>query len=103
MLLHSGLDVLYVDMDTFLLADPIPHVLAQAAATEADALFAQHATGDCVNIGVFYLRASAQLAVWFSYYIAWYYEHPYEIDQRGLNVFLRRPSELRVSYPPKNL
>lgn len=69
-----------------------------------DALFASHADGDCVNIGVFFIRASAKTAVWFSQFVAWYHDNPFEVDQRGLHVFLGLPAkEIRVAYPPNDL
>merc|ERR1711920_568162 len=102
MLLHLGIDFIYMDMDTFLLRDPTPRLLAQAEGLEA--LFASHADADCINIGVFYIRSTPNTAVWLSQFLAWYHDHPYEVDQRGLHVFLRLPAEtLRVAYPPKDL
>jgi len=101
-LLHLGVDVFYLDMDTFLLRDPTPRVMALAEGF--DALFARHADADCINIGVFFLRARGQTAIWMSQFLAWYHDHPFEIDQRGLHVFLRLPAEqLRVAYPPSDL
>eukprot|EP00440_Ansanella_granifera_P029618 gb/GFBE01032170.1/.p1 GENE.gb/GFBE01032170.1/~~gb/GFBE01032170.1/.p1 ORF type:complete len:688 (+),score=100.97 gb/GFBE01032170.1/:1-2064(+) len=101
-LLHLGVDVIYMDMDTFLLRDPTPRILASAAGW--DALFARHADADCVNIGVFYLRANAQTAIWMSQFLAWYHDHPFEIDQRGLHVFLGLPAQnLQIAYPPDDL
>eukprot|EP00928_Gymnodinium_smaydae_P034368 TRINITY_DN24372_c0_g1_i1.p1 TRINITY_DN24372_c0_g1~~TRINITY_DN24372_c0_g1_i1.p1 ORF type:complete len:687 (-),score=118.37 TRINITY_DN24372_c0_g1_i1:167-2227(-) len=101
-LLHLGIDVIYMDMDTFMLRDPTPRILA--AAEGYDALFASHADGDCINIGVFYLRASGDTAVWFSQFVAWYHDHPFEVDQRGLHVFLGLPAQqLRIAYPPPDL
>ena len=49
--------MIYWDMDTFLLRDPTPRF--KAAAEGYDALFARHGDGDCVNIGVFYIKAGA--------------------------------------------
>jgi len=101
-LLHLGVDVIYIDMDTFMLRDPTPRILALAE--NWDALFASHADADCVNIGVFFLRAGARTAVWLSQFLAWYHDHPFEIDQRGLHVFLRLPSkQIQVAYPPEDL
>ncbi|CAK0875648.1 unnamed protein product, partial [Prorocentrum cordatum] len=89
-------------MDTFLIRDPTPRILSQAEGF--DALFSRHADGDCVNIGVFYLRSTPETAVWLSQFLAWYHDHPFEIDQRGLQVFLRLPSErVQIAYPPADL
>mmetsp|Transcript_111193 Transcript_111193/g.346566 ORF Transcript_111193/g.346566 Transcript_111193/m.346566 type:complete len:144 (+) Transcript_111193:88-519(+) len=39
-----------------------------------------------------------------SQYLAWYHDHPFEIDQRGLHVFLRLPAEqLSIAYAPADL
>mmetsp|Transcript_108258 Transcript_108258/g.171114 ORF Transcript_108258/g.171114 Transcript_108258/m.171114 type:complete len:678 (+) Transcript_108258:62-2095(+) len=101
-LLHMGIDVIYVDMDTFMVQDPTPRILAQAEGR--DALFARHADADCINIGVFFLRAGRRTAIWMSQFLAWYHDYPYEVDQRGLHVFLKLPAEkLKVGYPPKDL
>lgn len=94
--------MIYWDMDTFLLRDPTARF--KAAAQGWDALFARHGDGDCVNIGVFYLKANARTAVWMSQFLAWYHDHPFEIDQRGLHVFLSLPAEaLKVAYVPEDL
>lgn len=102
--LHLGIDVLYLDMDTFLLRDPIPRILARAEHEGLDALFAGHGDADCINIGVFFLKAGGRTSVWMSQYLTWYHDHPFEIDQRGLHVFLRLPAaQLRVAYVPEDL
>eukprot|EP00931_Biecheleriopsis_adriatica_P107275 TRINITY_DN81622_c0_g1_i1.p1 TRINITY_DN81622_c0_g1~~TRINITY_DN81622_c0_g1_i1.p1 ORF type:complete len:690 (+),score=138.74 TRINITY_DN81622_c0_g1_i1:74-2143(+) len=101
-LLHLGVDVLYLDMDTFLLRDPTPRILASAEGW--DALFARHADADCINIGIFYIRANGKTAVWMSQFLAWYHDHPFEIDQRGLHIFLGLPArELSIAYAPDDL
>lgn len=41
--------------DTFLLRDPTKRF--EAAAQDWDALFARHGDGDCINIGIFYIKA----------------------------------------------
>ena len=101
-LLHLGIDVLYTDMDTFWLRDPTRRILSSAEGW--DALFARHGDADCVNIGVFYLRASGRTAVWMSQFMAWYHDHPFEIDQRGLHVFLGLHAQnIRIAYLPEDL
>ncbi|CAE7306999.1 unnamed protein product [Symbiodinium sp. CCMP2592] len=101
-LLHLGIDVIYTDMDTFWLRDPTRRILSSAEGW--DALFARHADADCINIGVFHLRASAATALWMSQFVAWYYENPLEIDQRGLHLFLGLHAErITVSSLPSDL
>eukprot|EP00971_Amphidinium_carterae_P158485 3141888-Amphidinium_carterae.1 len=48
-LLHVGVDVLYLDMDTFLVRDPTDYIVSRAAEHNLDALFARHADGDCAS------------------------------------------------------
>jgi len=106
-MLHLGIDMLYMDMDTYLVRDPAPRVLQQAQpknGPQLEALFARHADADCINIGVFYLKATARTAVWMSQFLAWYHDHPFEIDQRGLHVFLQIPAkQLSIAYKPEDL
>lgn len=107
-LLHLGVDIFYFDVDTFFFRNPLPHILAQASASRLEALFASHADGDCINIGLFYLHATDQCSAWFSSFLQWYHDHQYEIDQRGLDHFLGSPrrqsfSDMGISYPPPQL
>ncbi|CAK0835828.1 unnamed protein product [Prorocentrum cordatum] len=106
-LLHLGISeeghigAIYMDMDTFLLRDPTPRIMAHAEGL--DAVFARHADADCINIGVFFIRSTPK-TVWLSQFLAWYHDHPFEIDQRGLHVFLGLPSErMQIAYPPADL
>jgi len=107
-LLHLGVDVFYFDMDTFFFKNPLPAVLGQVRKQRLDTLFASHADGDCINIGVFYIRSTLRSTVWFSQFLQWYHDHQYEIDQRGLDILMGSPrrseqSELGVSFPPRDL
>uniref|UniRef100_A0A7S0ZWC4 Nucleotide-diphospho-sugar transferase domain-containing protein n=1 Tax=Noctiluca scintillans TaxID=2966 RepID=A0A7S0ZWC4_NOCSC len=106
-LLHLGVDIFYFDMDIFFLQDPLPHVLAQGR-QGFEAIFSSHGDADCINIGVFYLRVTPRTSVWFSQFLSWYHDHQYEIDQRGLDVFLGSPgrfekSTLDVSFKPVDM
>ncbi|CAJ1326927.1 unnamed protein product [Effrenium voratum] len=107
-LLHLGVDVFYFDMDTIFLRNPLPEVLSQALRKGQETIFASHGDGDCINIGVFYIKSTIRTTVWFSQFLEWYHEHQYEIDQRGLDVLAGSPlripeGELGVSFPPKDL
>lgn len=107
-LLHLGIDVFYFDFDTFFLRDPLPMVMSHVGRDRLDVLFASHGDGDCINIGVFFIRATRRSAIWFSQFLQWYHDHQYEIDQRGLDVLMGSPrrqsfSDLGVSYPPHDL
>ncbi|CAE7513428.1 mok12 [Symbiodinium sp. CCMP2592] len=107
-LLHVGVDVFYFDMDTFFLKNPLPTLLSQARKGKHETMFSGHGDGDCINIGVFYIKATFRMTEWFSRFLDWYHEHQYEIDQRGLDVMLGSPlqtpeGELGVAFPPENL
>lgn len=100
-LLHLGIDVIYIDMDVFMLRDPTPRILEQAEGL--DAVFASHAGGDCINIGTFFLRARST-AVWLSQFLAWYHDYPFEIDQRGLHIFAGfNASTLQIAFAPPDV
>lgn len=48
------------------------------------------------------------MSIWFAQFLAWYHDHPFEIDQRGLHHFLALPeyffpTKVRVAYPPEDL
>eukprot|EP00927_Polykrikos_kofoidii_P022779 TRINITY_DN21162_c0_g1_i1.p1 TRINITY_DN21162_c0_g1~~TRINITY_DN21162_c0_g1_i1.p1 ORF type:complete len:754 (-),score=66.99 TRINITY_DN21162_c0_g1_i1:38-2299(-) len=108
MLLHLGVDVFYFDLDTFFLRNPLPRVMGQARRDNLDALFSSHADGDCVNIGVFYIRSSKRSTIWFSQFLDWYHNCQWEIDQRGLNILLQSPlrqnhSRLGITFQPHEL
>eukprot|EP00928_Gymnodinium_smaydae_P010844 TRINITY_DN14083_c0_g1_i1.p1 TRINITY_DN14083_c0_g1~~TRINITY_DN14083_c0_g1_i1.p1 ORF type:complete len:730 (+),score=116.57 TRINITY_DN14083_c0_g1_i1:53-2242(+) len=107
-LLHLGIDTFYFDMDTFFFRNPLPSVFAQVSRNSLDTLFSSHADGDCINIGVFYIRSTIRSTVWFSQFLEYYHDHQYECDQRTLNVFLGYPlrsseSKLGISFRPRNL
>jgi hypothetical protein len=102
-MLHLGVDVMFFDMDTFMFQDPYTLLANTAAENNTDVIFASHADGDCVNIGVFYMRSSSEVSRWFESFLDWYYKHSYEIDQRGFNAFLRHSKKIGVSFMPSDL
>ena len=74
------------------LRDPVTHAFNTSGWQKGlrGQVFAHHSDADCVNIGVFYMRSTASVSVWFETFLDWYHKHPYEIDQRGFNHF-RQP------------
>ncbi|CAE8606077.1 unnamed protein product, partial [Polarella glacialis] len=107
-LLHLGVDVFYFDMDTFFFRNPLPEILGKAGREGLDTIWSTHGDGDCVNIGVFYIRSTWRTTIWFSQFLDWYHDHQYEIDQRGLDVLLGSPrripeGQLDISFPPTQL
>lgn len=102
LLLHLGIDALAFDFDTFFFADPRPRLEAIAAETGADVLMTRHLDADCLNMGLLYLRASARTAEWYSRYLDWLHQHPYEREQRGANTLLGFTKQ-KVSFRPRDL
>jgi len=101
-LLHLGIDALAFDFDTFFFADPRPRLEAIAKETGADVLMTRHLDADCLNMGLLYLRASARTAEWYSRYLDWLHQHPYEREQRGANALLGFTRQ-KVSFKPKDM
>merc|ERR1712008_2812 len=88
LLLHLGVDALAFDFDTFFFGDPRPRLEAIATQTGADVLMARHLDADCLNMGLLYVRASSSTAQWYSRYLEWLHQHPFEREQRGINALL---------------
>jgi len=102
LLLHLGVDALAFDFDTFLFEDPRRRLEEIAEAENADILMTRHLDADCLNMGLIYIRASARTAEWYSRYLQWLHQHPFEREQRGMNALLGFTKQ-RVSFPPKSL
>lgn len=100
LLLHLGVDALAFDFDTFWFADPRGRLEELAELHAADVLMARHLDADCLNMGLLYVRASARSAEWYSKYLEWLHQHPFEREQRGANALLNFTRQ-RVSFPPK--
>lgn len=101
-LLHLGIDVIAFDFDTFFFQDPRSRLEEIAAQEEADVLMTRHLDADCLNMGLLYVRASSRTAEWYSRYLAWLHQHPFEREQRGANALLGFTKQ-SVSFPPKGL
>jgi len=102
LLLHLGVDVIAFDFDTFLFSDPRLRLEAIAEEHDADILMTRHLDADCLNMGLIYVRASSRTAEWYSRYLEWLHQHPFEREQRGANAFLGFTGQ-RVSFMPKAL
>jgi len=102
MLLHLGIDALAFDFDTFLFEDPRPRLEALADAEGADVLMTRHLDADCLNMGLIYIRASSRSAKWYSLYLDWLHQHPFEREQRGANAMFGFTGQ-KVSFMPKGM
>ena len=97
---QMGFDAIFFDMDTFFFQDPTK--LLHSKYGKADVFVSSHFDGDCLNMGVFGIRSTPSGRRWLTRYLEWYYNHPYEIDQRGINAFLKY-SSIKVSFTPPDL
>lgn len=102
LLLHLGVDALAFDFDTFFFKDPRARLEALAEAEGADILMTRHLDADCLNMGLLYIRASARTAEWYSRYLQWLHQHPFEREQRGANALLGFTQQT-VSFAPKGM
>jgi len=102
LLLHLGVDALAFDFDTFFFADPRPRLEALADEQAADVLMTRHLDADCLNMGLLYIRANARTAEWYSRYLEWLHQHPYEREQRGANALLGFTRQ-SISFRPQGL
>ena len=93
-LLQLGLDVMWLDMDVFLGADPTGAVYNQANGVGTsggdtyDLLIQYDFQVDCVCNGVFWVRSTPTGIRWMRGVLAWLYDHPYEEEQNGMSAFL---------------
>eukprot|EP00439_Symbiodinium_sp_Y106_P015152 s2875_g2.t1 len=87
-LLHVGVDIFYFDMDTFFLNNPLPTLLSQAHKGKHETMFSGHGDGDCINIGVFYIKATFRMTEWFSRFL----------DCHGLTVAVARLQPLQAEH-----
>lgn len=60
-------DVFYFDLDTFFLQDPVASFLH----AKQEMIFSSNGDGDCVNIGLFYIRSTLRTTLWFSQFLEW--------------------------------
>jgi len=102
LLLHLGFDVIAFDFDTFWFSNPRVRFEELADETEADVMMTRHLDADCFNMGLLYIRSSSQSAEWYSRYLEWLHQHPYEREQRGVNSLLGFTDQA-ISFPPKNM
>ncbi|KAF4750977.1 hypothetical protein FOZ62_020264, partial [Perkinsus olseni] len=68
-LLHAGIDVLWMDFDVFMFQDPVEAVLEQNEGF--DVMTASSFAADCVCSGVVYLRATTEVREWWLAILSW--------------------------------
>lgn len=80
-IINSGFDVLYLDFDTLLMKDPVPPIMRESG--KAELLLTRDFGGECINIGVVYMKAHADTATFLQDLIRWLWVHPYEFCQKA--------------------
>eukprot|EP00928_Gymnodinium_smaydae_P020370 TRINITY_DN17872_c1_g2_i1.p1 TRINITY_DN17872_c1_g2~~TRINITY_DN17872_c1_g2_i1.p1 ORF type:complete len:839 (+),score=176.02 TRINITY_DN17872_c1_g2_i1:87-2603(+) len=93
-ILNAGFDILSLDFDLVLMQNPLPYVLAAADREAADLLVTRDLGTECVNVGVFYARATPVVANFLVDLLAWMWRHPYASDQVAFGGFLGAQSLL---------
>ncbi|CAE8613206.1 unnamed protein product, partial [Polarella glacialis] len=83
-----GLDVVWIDLDVFLMADPTPAIVGHANRGPYDILISGSFESDCICNGIVYFRATDAVRDWLLAVVVWMYNHPYEHDQKTFSAFL---------------
>lgn len=87
-LLHAGLDVVWIDFDVFLMQDPTPEILDHANHGPFELLVSGSFESDCICNGIVYYRSTTTVRNWLFTVLLWMYHHPYEHDQKTFAAFL---------------
>ncbi|CAJ1427168.1 unnamed protein product, partial [Effrenium voratum] len=80
-IINCGFDVLYLDFDIVLMKDPMPPILADAE--KAELLLTRDMGGECINIGVVFMKSHPDTARFMQELIVWLWHHPYEFCQKA--------------------
>eukprot|EP00930_Biecheleria_cincta_P081535 TRINITY_DN7060_c0_g1_i1.p1 TRINITY_DN7060_c0_g1~~TRINITY_DN7060_c0_g1_i1.p1 ORF type:complete len:729 (+),score=113.78 TRINITY_DN7060_c0_g1_i1:141-2327(+) len=80
-IINAGFDVLYLDFDTLLMKDPVPPIMRESG--KAELLLTRDFGGECINIGVVYMKSHADTARFLQDLIRWLWVHPYEFCQKA--------------------
>merc|ERR1719296_276285 len=110
LLLALGVDVAWIDLDVWLVRDPVPHLLHLASGVDGgegtDILVTDHFEFKTLNHGVFFVKASDRTLLWVVSYLRWLHMNPFTHDQNGWDAFLGHsikfeamaPTEIAVSH-----
>lgn len=79
--LRSGFDVFFLDFDTVLMLDPLPHLRRRIEF--ADILVSRDFGTDCVNVGLFYLKAHRDVVDLVETLLLWMWHRPHHDDQKA--------------------
>jgi len=88
-LVHQGLDVMWLDLDVFLFKSPTPYLVQQLGDGDMDLLISGSFALDCICSGMVLFRSSRRTKRWLQELLIWMYQHPYEHDQKAVSAFLR--------------
>lgn len=85
-IVQLGFDALYLDLDTLLLADPLPYL--RAASQDHEILVARDLGSACLNTGVIYVKSHPDVADLLTSLLKWLWHNPYEFSQKAFSAFL---------------
>lgn len=103
-LLHHHSSVLLLDLDVAVFKDPMPLALDAVCSTEdgqavpCDIVVSTGFRSDCINIGVWYVRASAQTVRWTRALLSRLYWAPYLQDQTAVEEFLMQRRSIYITW-----
>jgi len=84
-ILSAGVDVLWLDMDILLLANPLEYI---GRLPEKDMWVTEHTLHSCINNGVFFVRSNVRTRHWFYEFAKYTAENPFSHDQNDFDAFL---------------
>mmetsp|Transcript_27251 Transcript_27251/g.60310 ORF Transcript_27251/g.60310 Transcript_27251/m.60310 type:complete len:353 (+) Transcript_27251:921-1979(+) len=96
--LSLGFDVVWLDFDIYLFADPTPHLVPwrQAGHAQHDILMAYAFESDCLCNGFFFMRSRPSVVRWLQKLLQWLYDNPFEHDQRAMAALLNYTERISV-------
>eukprot|EP00397_Hematodinium_sp_SG-2012_P033115 GEMP01035335.1.p1 GENE.GEMP01035335.1~~GEMP01035335.1.p1 ORF type:complete len:371 (-),score=72.84 GEMP01035335.1:259-1371(-) len=97
--LGMGVDVFYVDVDTFWMRNPTPYLLQRLEETNAEMLVSASFADDCICSGIIYWGATRVVRTWLFWLLSWMYEHFHIDDQQILSAFLHHGDVENLTRP----
>lgn len=97
--LNLGVDVLYLDADTFLMQNPTPTLLRRLRETNTDMLVSASFADACICSGIIYWGATETVRNWLFLLLSWMYEHYRVDDQNILSALLQHGDVENLTHP----
>jgi len=92
-LLNLGVDVFYLDFDTYLMKNPNPYLFERLRETDAELLVSASFADDCICSGIIFYMATEAVSKWLFLLLSWMYENTHSHDQQTFSAFLGKDME----------